>query len=166
MFIARPLLVALLVAGCRAPATPSASLTPAERAAIADSVRSTLTAAADLSGPNVVARLMSLYPDTGAVISAAAGRVTTTRAELEANIATFWRNIGQNMRDPRWEWGPMYIEVLGRDAAVVTAVYHIPHITPQGRPHVVGGAWTAVFQRRGGRWVIIQEHLSDAPPIG
>jgi hypothetical protein len=27
--------------------------------------------------------------------------------------------------------------------------------------HVIGGAWTAVFQKRGGRWVIIQEHLSD-----
>jgi hypothetical protein len=30
-------------------------------------------------------------------------------------------------------------------------------------PHVIGGAWTAVFQRRGRRWVIVQEHLSDAP---
>jgi hypothetical protein len=29
--------------------------------------------------------------------------------------------------------------------------------------HVIGGAWTAVFQKRGGRWVIIQEHLSDVP---
>jgi hypothetical protein len=27
--------------------------------------------------------------------------------------------------------------------------------------HVIGGAWTAVFQKRGGRWVVIQEHLSD-----
>jgi hypothetical protein len=27
--------------------------------------------------------------------------------------------------------------------------------------HVIGGAWTAVFQKRGGQWVIIQEHLSD-----
>jgi hypothetical protein len=31
-----------------------------------------------------------------------------------------------------------------------------------GMSHVIGGAWTAVFQKRGGRWVIIQEHLSDA----
>jgi hypothetical protein len=30
-------------------------------------------------------------------------------------------------------------------------------------PHVIGGAWTAVFANRGGRWVIVQEHLSDAP---
>ena len=27
----------------------------------------------------------------------------------------------------------------------------------------IGGAWTAAFVNRGGRWVVIQEHLSDAP---
>jgi hypothetical protein len=28
---------------------------------------------------------------------------------------------------------------------------------------VIAGAWTAAFERRGGRWVIVQEHLSDLP---
>jgi ketosteroid isomerase-like protein len=60
----------------------------------------------------------------------------------------------------------MYIDVLAPDAAVLTATYRIPHITPQGHPHTVGGAWTAVFQRRAGKWVIVQEHLSDFVPIG
>jgi hypothetical protein len=32
-----------------------------------------------------------------------------------------------------------------------------------GAPHVIGGAWTAVFARRDGRWAIVQEHLSDVP---
>jgi hypothetical protein len=32
-------------------------------------------------------------------------------------------------------------------------------------PHVIGGAWTAVFEKRGGRWYVIQEHLSDLPPV-
>ena len=27
----------------------------------------------------------------------------------------------------------------------------------------IAGAWTAVFARQGGRWVVIQEHLSDVP---
>jgi hypothetical protein len=60
----------------------------------------------------------------------------------------------------------MHIDVLGPDAAVLTATYRIPHLTPRGAPHIVGGAWTAVFQRRNGKWVIVQEHLSDFPPIG
>ena len=154
-----------LLAGCH----PSGrqQLSDARRAAIADTVKRTLVAACDLTSKgDVVARLMSLYPDSGPVISASAGRVTTTRVALERSIRQFWENVGQNMRNPKWEWGEMHVEVLSPDAAAVTAPYRIPHLTPRGMPHVVGGAWTAVFERRGGRWVIVQEHLSDAPALG
>jgi hypothetical protein len=37
----------------------------------------------DLSDTNVVARFMALYPPSGRVVSAAAGRVTTSRDTLE-----------------------------------------------------------------------------------
>ena len=107
---------------------------------------------------------MRLYPDTGAVISASGGRMTMTRSALERGIREFYDNVGRNMRGPVWTWGMTHVDVLSRDAAVLTATYTIPHHTPAGRPHVVGGAWTAIFARRDGRWVIVQEHLSDAPP--
>ena len=162
------LIAAAAVAAQFACARPSASaaLSAQQRAAIADTIRARMKAACDLSAPNFVARLMSLYPDTGRVISATGGRITTTRAELERNIRTFWESTGQNMRQPRWVWDTMAVDVLGPNAAVLTATYRIPHLTPRGMPHVVGGAWTAVFERRGSTWVIVQEHLSDAPPIG
>lgn len=165
----RPLRGSLLVAGVLLAACSPVSGKPLgarERAAVADAVRRTIVAACDLSQGDVVQRLMSLYPDTGRVISASGGAVTTTRSELERSIRAFWTTTGQNMRNPRWEWRSMHIDVLAPDAAVLTATYRIPHLTPRGTPHVIGGAWTAVFQRRGARWVIIQEHLSDAPPIG
>jgi ketosteroid isomerase-like protein len=154
----------LSVAACR-PAGPSEQrpLSAAEQEAIADSLRRMMVAAADLSKGNVVRRLMSLYPDSGRVVSASAGRVTASRDTLERSIRTFWENVGHNMRDPRWTWGTMYVDVLGRDAAVLTATYSIPHHTPRGAPHVVGGVWTVVFARRGERWVVVQEHLSDVP---
>ena len=121
-----------------------------------------MTNAYDLTrSGDAVARLMSLYPDAGQVISASGGQVTTSRDSLEAGIRAFWSNVGGNMRDPKWQWGPMHVDVLSHDAAVVTTTYRVPHITPRGEPHVIAGAWTAVFQRRSGRWVIIQEHLSD-----
>jgi ketosteroid isomerase-like protein len=47
----------------------------------------------------------------------------------------------------------------------MTAKYHIPHLTPHNQPHTLGGAWTAVFEKRDGRWYIVQEHLSDLPSI-
>ena len=150
------------LAGCsRASAVPSA----AERRGIADSIIATVERAYDLSrrDDDVVARLMSLYPDSGRVVSAAAGRVTTSRDSIESQVRHFWDWVGVNMREPRWAWGRRHVDVLSRDAAVMTATYAIEHRTPQGRAHVIGGAWTAFFQRQDGRWVIVQEHLSDLP---
>ena len=140
-----------------------AGMSDAERGAIADTLTGLMASAYDFTQPNVRERLLSLYPDSGRVVSAAAGRVTTDRAELDSAIGTFWQYVGQNMVGPRWMWEDIEVDVLARDAAVVTASYTIPHHTPAGRPHTIAGAWTAVFAKRGGRWMIIQEHLSDVP---
>ncbi len=123
-----------------------------------------VVSAYDLSKPDVVAKLMSLYPDSGRVISASGGAMTKTRPQLEDQIKTFWKYVGSNMKQPKWEWTSMEVDVISRDAAVMTSTYRVPHTTPKGMRHIIGGAWTAVFARRGGRWVIVQEHLSDAPP--
>ncbi|HEX5581914.1 MAG TPA: DUF4440 domain-containing protein, partial [Gemmatimonadaceae bacterium] len=131
---------------------------------IAEAVERRLRQATDLkAGGDMVARMLSIYPDTGRVVSASGGQVSTTRDSLAAAVRNFWTYTGRNMRNPEWRWGPMQVDVLSRDAAVVTATYRIPHLTPRGAPHVIGGAWTAVFVRRDGEWVVIQEHLSDAP---
>jgi ketosteroid isomerase-like protein len=163
--IRRAALVAItLSAGIDCARTDRVALTDARRAAIADTLRTLITSAYDLSKPgDAVARLMSLYPDSGTIISASGGQLTTSRAALEAGIRAFWDNVGRNMREPRWNWDTMHVDVLGPDAAVVTAAYRVPHLTPRGDPHVIAGAWTAVFERRGGRWMIVQEHLSDLP---
>ena len=147
---------------CRPPSrdTPSEART----AAIADTLRRLVASAYDFSKEgDAVGRLMSLYPDSGRVISAASGRITASRDSLEMQIREFWTNVGQNMRDPKWTWEQAYVHVLSSDAAVLTATYRVPHSTPHGTPHVIGGAMTAVFERRNGRWVIVHEHLSDAP---
>ena len=135
-----------------------------QRTATADTLKAMISSAYDLSKPgDAVGRLMSLYPDTGVIVSASGGRVTTTRADLEAGVRAFWDNVGRNMRNPKWTWSDMRVDVLGPEAAVVTATYRVPHLTPAGAPHVIAGAWTAAFARRDGRWVIVQEHLSDVP---
>jgi hypothetical protein len=149
-----------VVLGCSTQSGPE--LSQAERSAIADSLKALVVSAYDLSKPDPVASLMSLYP-SDSLLSASAGTVVRSRAELEKQVKTFWNYVGVNMQKPRWEWTSMNIDVLSRDAAAMTSTYRIPHMTPQGTPHLLGGAWTAVFARRGGRWVIVQEHLSDAP---
>lgn len=139
---------------------------PGDTAAIGDTLRALIQRTYDFSQPNVVDRLMALYPDDGEIVSAAAGRVVTERDSIRAQIDWFWNWIGQNMQQPRWEWGETHVRVLSPNAAVLTAEYRIPHLTPDGRPHVVGGAWTAVFERRPAGWRIVHEHLSDIPAGG
>lgn len=154
--------VALVAAAAFACAPRTASqMSPAEKTAIADTLKRMVVAAYDLSSPNPVQRLMSLYPTNGRVISASGGVVTTTRAQLQDAIQAFWTYVGQNMKKPHWEWTSMTVDVLAPDAAVMTSTYRVPHLTPMGMNHVIAGAWTAVFQKRNGKWVIIQEHLSD-----
>jgi ketosteroid isomerase-like protein len=151
-----------LVVACGAP--DRQPLDASYQRSVTDTLHALIVNAYDLTKPgDKVARLMSLYPDSGRVISASGGRVTTTRDSLEAGIHAFWQYVGQNMQQPKWEWGPMLVDVLAPDAAVLTTTYRVPHLTPRGEPHVIAGAWTAVFQKRGGRWMIIQEHLSDLP---
>lgn len=134
-----------------------------EKKQIADSLRNLVVNTYDLSAPNAVERLMSLYPASGPVYSTSSGHITTTRDSLQSEIATFWKYVGSNMRNPKWEWTAMHVDVLARDAAVMTASYRVPHMTPMNMEHVIAGAWTAVFVNRGGRWVVIHEHLSDVP---
>lgn len=135
----------------------------AQQREIQQAIRAEVTSAYDFSRQHVVANLMSLYPTHGPVISASGGRVVTSRDSLQKGIEQFWANVGSNMRNPRMEWTAMYIDVLAPNAAVMTATYRIPHVQPNGMQHVIGGAWTAAFEKQGTRWVIVQEHLSDNP---
>ena len=166
--VRRVAIAATLILECGFPTAcapaESGALPQRERDAIADTLRTLIVGAYDLSAPgDKVTRLMSLYPPTGGVVSASGGQVSVSRDSLEAGVRAFWDNVGRNMREPKWTWGAMHVDVLASDAAVVTTTYRVPHLTPAGMPHVIAGAWTAVFQRRGGRWSIIQEHLSDLP---
>lgn len=157
------LLAPLWLVACDSGSSANRRVSAAERDAIADTLSRLIAQAYDFSRDSVSERLLSLYPDTGRVVAAAAGQVTTSKAALESAIGSFWENVGQNMRDPKWVWGDIYVDVLASDAAAVTATYSIPHHTPAGRPHTIAGAWTAVFVRKGGTWVVVQEHLSDVP---
>jgi hypothetical protein len=159
--LVRALVCAIVIAGCGRTSGDELSLT--ERNAIADTLRAEIAAAYDFSAPgDPVARLMRLYPESGPVVSAYGGRVQTSRDTLRRSIESFWQNVGRNMRDAHWQWIETHVDVLSRNAAVLTGTYRVPHIQPNGMAHSIGGAWTALFVRRGGRWVIVQEHLSDA----
>lgn len=152
-------LPAALLAGCRPAAEPFVQ----DDRALADTLKARIAAAYDFTRPGVAERMSALYPDTGRVVSASGGQFSSTADSLRAGIAAFWENVGRNMRDARWVWGDVHVDRLGSDLALLTGTWSIPHIAPTGRPHVLRGAWTALFRRLSGKWMIVAEHLS-APP--
>jgi len=170
------IMIAAAAAGCttESPGPPRAGVlgvsgvSSEARRAIGDTVTRLVEEAYDFTRPDPVRRIMALYPDSGPVISASSGRISASRDTLESGIASFWEAMGRNMQQPKWVWGERHIDVLSPTAAVMTATYTIPHTAPSGAAHVVGGAWTAVFQKRDGAWRIIHEHLSAGatmPPM-
>jgi ketosteroid isomerase-like protein len=150
------LAVGLLVVGCGS----RAAARPGDDSALKDTLTARIAEAYDFTRPGLAERMIALYPDSGRVLSASGGLLTTSPDSLRAGIRAFWENTGQNMRDAHWQWDEVYVDRLGPDAAVLNGRWSIPHIAPTGRPHVLRGVWTAVFRRIGGRWLIVAEHLS------
>jgi hypothetical protein len=155
---------AVMAVACKG-MSPNAQLTPQQTREIQTEIEQRLRDAYDLSKPDVENRMLSLYPKSGRVISATGGRVLSSRDSLAMGIRYFWENVGRNMRQPKWVWEHFYVDVLSPTAAVVTATYRIPHLNPHNQPHELGGAMTMAFEKRGGQWTIVQEHLSDLPQI-
>jgi len=134
-----------------------------QRGAIARQIDAQVRAAYDLSRPDAEQRMEALYVDTGRVVSASGGQVIASRDTILQGIRLFWKNVGVNMRQPQWIWTQTYVDVLSPDAAVFTGTYRVPHKTPRGEPHEIAGAMTLVFEKRGSKWGVVQEHLSDVP---
>jgi hypothetical protein len=153
----------IVLAALACSSAPNGSLSRSQVESIRGEIERAMRDAYDLTKPNAADRMLSLYPASGPVISASGGRIVTSRDTLEIGIRYFWNSVGVNMRSPQWVWDRFYIDVLSPTAAVATATYRVPHRDPQNRPHLLGGAMTAVFEKRDGKWVIVQEHLSDLP---
>jgi ketosteroid isomerase-like protein len=143
------------------PATPPSS---AEDAPLADTLTALIAGAYDFATPGTLDRMTALYADGDRVVSASGGHLTISADSVRAGVTRFWELAGRNMQDARWQWGDILVERLAPDAAVLTATWSIPHTTPAGQPHVIEGAWTAVFRRLGGEWKIVHEHLSEHSP--
>lgn len=155
------LLAATFLVGC---APGGGELSPEQRRAIASEIDAKVRDAYDLSKPGSEQRMIALYADTGRIVSASTGRAIASRDTVIEGIRLFWKYVGANMKQPKWTWTNTYVDVLSPNAAVFTGTYRVPHLTPRGEPHEIAGAMTLVFQKRGQKWGVVQEHLSDAPP--
>src|SRR6185503_15468967 len=109
-----------LVSGLAVVACATQAPSTAERAAIAAEIEREVKSAYDLKNPDVVKSFLALYPDTGRIVSSSGGRVITSRDTIFQGIRDFWQYVGSNMKNPTWMWDRFLIDVLSRDAAVMT----------------------------------------------
>ena len=100
-FAARLAVAAVVAAGAACSRAETSSLSATQKAAIADTLKKLVVSAYDLSRPDPVASLMSLYPNDS-LISASGGGVIHDRGQLEQQVRTFWTYVGSNMQKPRW----------------------------------------------------------------
>src|SRR5438309_6615041 len=149
----------IFLAGC----TTHDQLTSDERGEIAKQIETQVRAAYDLSQPKAEQRMLALYANSGRLVSASGGQAIASRDTIMEGIRLFWQNVGVNMRQPKWIWTHTYVDVLAPTAAVFTGTYRVPHLTPRNEPHEIAGAMTLVFEKRGSKWGVVQEHLSDVP---
>jgi hypothetical protein len=136
-----------------------------DQAAVAEELEALVRRSVDPTDPDAADRLLALYPDSGNLVSATGGRMVTSRDSVAGGLRAYWADAGRTMRNPRWVWDRFVFDVLAADAAVMTATYRVPHVDQSDQPREVGGAWTAAFVKREGRWMIVQEHRSDAAVV-
>jgi ketosteroid isomerase-like protein len=56
------------------------------------------------------------------------------------------------------------VHVVGPNFAWGTATWRADAVKTDGETEVVYGRWTVLFEHRGGRWLIIHEHVSVPAP--
>ena len=132
----------------------------AQHKAVADSVRKQadlFVAAIASRDIDQFVRLFTADPD---FIYVDAGRIYPDRPALRAAGAGFFKRI----KTFSGTWSPAKVIVLGPDGAAFTGQLHVQATDTAGATiWPLGKIWTLIYQRRGGRWQIIQAHEANVP---
>lgn len=162
----RPRMVAMVslavAAACSSAAPPDAGeLSAAQRAAIADTIRREADRVITALASRQVDSLADLFTKDPDFVYVDNGRIYPDNAALKAAATPFFGRIGK--AGGRWE--PANVLVLGPDAGAFTGVFRAEMADTAGKPLWTDGKiWTFVYQRRRGRWQIVQAHEANAKP--
>jgi ketosteroid isomerase-like protein len=133
-------------------------MTDVQRAAVADTIRQqtdAFIAAFNHLDPSV------FVDQVASVESFADGGMLYPSADsLASQVHSFVAGI--RSLDVGWE--QLHVTVLALDAGVVTGTFHENVVDKAGKTMKLHGAWTGVYQRRDGKWRIVQGHESFTNP--
>jgi len=134
------------------------SLTDADRAAIADTVKRMVMTLFDAANHRDASRFVSLYAADPDVHPVGNGAIYPSLEAFRAGADSFYQAIAAFDAKAGGEIRTM---VLAPDAAA-TQVPLIFTVTTQSGKRVSGqGVYSALFQKRGGVWKIVRSHESD-----
>ncbi|ACU37991.1 SgcJ/EcaC family oxidoreductase [Actinosynnema mirum] len=144
----------LLVTGCgtsqAATDTPAPAVQPPGDAKALFDRWNTSLAAGDLDG------VVDQYAADAVLLPTVAGEVHDTRAEITEYFEHFLElRPSGTLVEPK-------TRALGPDAVVLSGLYDFA-VTADGEPDTVQARMTFVFERRDGRWTIVEHHSSRKP---
>jgi len=146
-------LLALLVTLAALPAR-------AQQGPVADSIRHQADLFIAALASRDIDQFVSLFTTDADFIYVDGGNIYPDRPALRNAGAGFFRSL----KTFSATWNPTKLLVLGPDAGAFTGVMRVQAADTTGRviwPN--GKIWSLVYQRRGGRWQIIQAHEATVP---
>lgn len=151
------MVLACASAGCG----QGAEFTEAHRAAVADTIRMEADRVIAALSSRQVDSLADLFTRDPDFVYVDNGRIYPDNAALKAAATPFFGRLGR--ADGRWD--PAHVLVLAPDAGAFTGVFRAEMADTAGAPLWTDGKiWTFVYQRREGRWQIVQAHEVNARP--
>ena len=156
----RRMLTVVALAGLAACQPKSAAMTDAQKAAMADSVRTMVSSIVDQMNKGDMNAGMAMY---SADLDARYTENGMTYPSLDA-MKKMSQDMSGGMESMNIKTDAIDVMVVGPDAAVVTSPFHMS-AKPKGKPvYQTQGVWSGVVMRRGGRWQIVSVHESVMHP--
>jgi hypothetical protein len=156
----------LLTAACAAPSTPPATpapLSPAEQAALADSVRAFAAEMVATIDRHDVDGFIGYHQDGPGFAWATWGAIDSLEKHRSSMKNYFPSDAGTNVH---FTLGESKVYVIDRNAAALTGIINSTNVDAAGKPTTGHEAWSIVVHRLDGRWRVVQVHESYPRPVG
>lgn len=102
-------------------------------------------------------RVAALYADDGVLLPTVSNKVRTSHAEIKEYFSHFLES------KPRGVINEREVRVLDEDSAVDAGTYTFTLTNADGSTRKLPARYTFVYEKRNGKWLIINHHSSAMP---
>lgn len=131
------------------------------RAAVADTIRQQADRVIAAIASKQIDRFMALFTTDPDLTYVDNGKIYPSREALATAAGGFFKRIGK----AGGTWESPRVVVLSATGGAFTGIFRPVMEDLEGKPLWTSGKiWTFVYQRRAGKWVIVQAHEVNALP--